>query len=135
MQVGAVAGRRNASPLRSAAEFLIANPRLETRLSHRKQKEATLSNSEFSHVFISLVFRQDEPVPCRLGRRSFSSDKRNAARSAFHCADSPAEGLAALRRAACFHPMNAATRPRAVAAPETVCDNDRSKHEDHLRNI
>lgn len=33
------------------ADFLIANPRLETHLSHRKQTSAHRSNSEFSQVF------------------------------------------------------------------------------------
>jgi len=95
MQVGAVAGRRNASPLRSAAEFLIANPRLETRLSYRKQKEAALSNSEFSHVFISEFF------PLSLTRR------RTAAESPI-----------------AVQPVRLQSGSRAVAAPETVCDND-----------
>jgi len=95
MQVGAVAGRRNASPLRSAAEFLIANPRLETRLSYRKQKEAALSNSEFSHVFISEFF------PLSLTRRRTATESPIA-----------------------VEPVRLQSGSRAVAAPETVCDND-----------
>src|SRR6202047_4086599 len=94
MQVGAVAGRRNASPLRSAAEFLIANPRLETRLSYRKQKEAALSNSEFSHVFISEFF------PLSLTRRRTATESPIA-----------------------VEPVRLQSGSRAVAAPETVCDN------------
>lgn len=38
---------------RTAAAILIANPRLETRLSRRKQKTAATSNSEFLHYFMS----------------------------------------------------------------------------------
>ena len=50
------AGADDRKKRQKTARFLIANSRLETLLTHRKQTPAPLSNSEFSHVF--------HPWPC-----------------------------------------------------------------------